>query len=227
MKTLESISSGEVDVILEAARCDSGSNNPKDNPDTEEYQIQLALELSAKEDPKAVQIEAVKQISLGSCPPKNTLAEVVAYRYWVMKGANRRLLPFLECTHVGLWKKKSISKNEKKVYIAPKHLDEKVAALHLGKLGARPTKLSKDQSDYISIPIEGPYKPAHYSWEERNGFFKCWKQNQMDLRIISQVRLKMILTDGIIRFSPGGKNEYFTRLLLYPIVTGAEIALET
>ncbi|KAK6127624.1 hypothetical protein DH2020_038641 [Rehmannia glutinosa] len=42
----------------------------------------LALELSAKEDPEAVQIEAVKQISLGSCPPENTPAEVVAYRYW-------------------------------------------------------------------------------------------------------------------------------------------------
>eukprot|EP00268_Persea_americana_P046749 TRINITY_DN4829_c0_g1_i8.p1 TRINITY_DN4829_c0_g1~~TRINITY_DN4829_c0_g1_i8.p1 ORF type:complete len:1087 (-),score=268.39 TRINITY_DN4829_c0_g1_i8:727-3636(-) len=48
----------------------------------EECQIQLALELSAKEDPEAVQIEAVKQISLGSCPPQNTPAELVAYRYW-------------------------------------------------------------------------------------------------------------------------------------------------
>ncbi|KAK6161681.1 hypothetical protein DH2020_005062 [Rehmannia glutinosa] len=44
-----------------------------------------------------------------------------------------------------------------------KHLDEKVAALHLGKLGAKLTKLSKDQADYISVPIEGPYKPPHYS----------------------------------------------------------------
>ncbi|XP_031493013.1 probable serine/threonine-protein kinase SIS8 isoform X1 [Nymphaea colorata] len=48
----------------------------------EEYQIQLALALSAKEDPEAVQIERVKQISLGSCPPQYTPAEVVAYRYW-------------------------------------------------------------------------------------------------------------------------------------------------
>jgi tRNA A-37 threonylcarbamoyl transferase component Bud32 len=48
----------------------------------EEYQIKLALELSAKEDPEAVQIEAVKQISLGSCPPENTPAEIVAFRYW-------------------------------------------------------------------------------------------------------------------------------------------------
>ncbi|KAF3541652.1 hypothetical protein F2Q69_00019404 [Brassica cretica] len=42
------------------------------------------------------------------------------------------------------------------------HLDEKVAALHLGKLGARLTKLTNDQSDYVSIPIEGPYKLGHY-----------------------------------------------------------------
>lgn len=49
----------------------------------EEHQIQLALELSAQEDPEAVQIEAVKQISLGSFPAENTPAEVIAYRYWV------------------------------------------------------------------------------------------------------------------------------------------------
>ncbi|KAL1819858.1 hypothetical protein ACET3Z_014727 [Daucus carota] len=48
----------------------------------EEHQIQLALELSAQEDPEAVQIEAVKQISLGSFPAENTPAEVIAYRYW-------------------------------------------------------------------------------------------------------------------------------------------------
>ncbi|XP_057431220.1 adenosylhomocysteinase [Lotus japonicus] len=63
-----------------------------------------------------------------------------------------------------LWKEKGSGKYEKKVYVLPKHLDEKVAALHLGKLGARLTKLRKDQSDYISIPIEGPYKPAHYRY---------------------------------------------------------------
>ncbi|XP_072952679.1 probable serine/threonine-protein kinase SIS8 isoform X1 [Typha angustifolia] len=48
----------------------------------EEYQIQLALEMSAREDPEAAQIEVAKQISLGSCPPDSTGAEVVAYRYW-------------------------------------------------------------------------------------------------------------------------------------------------
>jgi adenosylhomocysteinase len=63
-----------------------------------------------------------------------------------------------------LWKAKNSGKYEKKVYVLPKHLDEKVAALHLGKLGARLTKLSKSQSDYISVPVEGPYKPAHYRY---------------------------------------------------------------
>ncbi|XP_042000398.1 probable serine/threonine-protein kinase SIS8 isoform X1 [Salvia splendens] len=67
---------------LDAVRHDSGSSNSRENDIEEEYQIQLALELSAKEDPEAVQIEAVKQISLGSCHPENTPAEVVAYRYW-------------------------------------------------------------------------------------------------------------------------------------------------
>ncbi|CAH8337502.1 unnamed protein product [Eruca vesicaria subsp. sativa] len=48
-----------------------------------------------------------------------------------------------------LWNEKSSRKYEKKVYVLPKHLDEKVAALHLGKLGARLTNLTKDQSDYV------------------------------------------------------------------------------
>jgi len=63
-----------------------------------------------------------------------------------------------------LWKERSSGKYEKKVYVLPKHLDEKVAALHLGKLGAKLTKLTKSQADYISVPIEGPYKPAHYRY---------------------------------------------------------------
>jgi adenosylhomocysteinase len=48
--------------------------------------------------------------------------------------------------------------------VLPKHLDEKVARLHLGKLGAKLTKLSKEQSDYIGVPIEGPYKSEHYRY---------------------------------------------------------------
>lgn len=71
-----------------------GSTNSRENDIEEEYQIQLALELSAKEDPEAVQIEAVKQISLGSCPPENTPAEVVAFRYWVCFCFGFRMLSF-------------------------------------------------------------------------------------------------------------------------------------
>src|SRR6202012_3614075 len=55
-------------------------------------------------------------------------------------------------------------KYETKVYTLPKHLDEKVAMLHLGKLGAKLTQLSKDQADYIGVPTEGPCKPDHYRY---------------------------------------------------------------
>ena len=50
------------------------------------------------------------------------------------------------------------------VYVLPKHLDEKVARLHLAKLGVKLTTLRKDQADYISVPVEGPYKPNHYRY---------------------------------------------------------------
>ena len=53
---------------------------------------------------------------------------------------------------------------ENQVYTLPKHLDEKVAMLHLGKLGAKLTVLSQEQADYISVPTEGPFKPAHYRY---------------------------------------------------------------
>src|SRR5881396_64778 len=53
---------------------------------------------------------------------------------------------------------------EKKVYMLPKHLDEQVARLHLDKLGVKLTKLTKDQADYIGVPVEGPYKPEHYRY---------------------------------------------------------------
>jgi adenosylhomocysteinase len=55
-------------------------------------------------------------------------------------------------------------KYEKKVYTLPKHLDEKVARLHLKKLGAKLTILSKDQAEYIGVNLEGPYKPDHYRY---------------------------------------------------------------
>ena len=50
------------------------------------------------------------------------------------------------------------------VHVLPKHLDEKVARLHLDALGARLTTLSKQQADYIGVPVEGPYKPDHYRY---------------------------------------------------------------
>ena len=53
-------------------------------------------------------------------------------------------------------------KNE--VYILPKILDEKVARLHLAKVGAYLSTLSKEQADYISVSVEGPFKPEHYRY---------------------------------------------------------------
>jgi len=56
------------------------------------------------------------------------------------------------------------AKYEKKVYTLPKKLDEKVAALHLGKLGVKLTKLTKDQAEYLGVSVEGPFKPEHYRY---------------------------------------------------------------
>jgi adenosylhomocysteinase len=53
---------------------------------------------------------------------------------------------------------------EKKVYVLPKHLDEKVARLHLDALGARLTELRPEQAAYIGVPVEGPYKSEHYRY---------------------------------------------------------------
>ncbi len=50
------------------------------------------------------------------------------------------------------------------VYILPKHLDEKVARLHLGRIGVKLTELRKDQADYIGVTVEGPFKPEHYRY---------------------------------------------------------------
>jgi len=55
-------------------------------------------------------------------------------------------------------------KYENKVYVLPKVLDEKVARLHLKKIGVNLTKLSKEQADYIGVPVDGPYKPDHYRY---------------------------------------------------------------
>jgi adenosylhomocysteinase len=55
-------------------------------------------------------------------------------------------------------------KYENKVYTLPKHLDEKVARLHLAKIGVELETLDKDQADYIGVPVEGPFKPEYYRY---------------------------------------------------------------
>ncbi len=55
-------------------------------------------------------------------------------------------------------------KYEKTVYVLPKHLDEKVARLHLDRIGVHLTTLTKEQADYINVPVDGPYKPEHYRY---------------------------------------------------------------
>merc|ERR1712191_15069 len=66
---------------------------------------------------------------------------------------------------IELWQNNKDNKYKSgEVYFLPKELDEKVAALHLGGVQAVLTKLSKDQSDYLDLPVAGPYKPAHYRY---------------------------------------------------------------
>jgi adenosylhomocysteinase len=63
---------------------------------------------------------------------------------------------------IDLWN--NAAKYERKVYVLPKHLDEKVARLHLKKIGAMLTTLTQEQADYIGVPVNGPYKPEHYRY---------------------------------------------------------------
>ena len=63
---------------------------------------------------------------------------------------------------IELWTNKAAYQNQ--VYTLPKHLDEKVAFLHLEKLGAKLSTLRKDQADYIGVPEKGPFKPDHYRY---------------------------------------------------------------
>ncbi|MXP09344.1 adenosylhomocysteinase [Pseudoblastomonas halimionae] len=63
---------------------------------------------------------------------------------------------------IELYKNTDQYKND--VYVLPKHLDEKVAALHLDKLGVQLTKLTQKQADYIGVPVDGPFKPEHYRY---------------------------------------------------------------
>jgi len=53
---------------------------------------------------------------------------------------------------------------ENRVYILPKHLDEKVAMLHLARIGAKLTKLDQEQAAYIGVTPDGPFKPEHYRY---------------------------------------------------------------
>src|SRR3712207_4394159 len=64
--------------------------------------------------------------------------------------------------HIELWTKND--DYEKKVYVLPKRLDEKVARLHLDSLVVKLTKLTPDQAEYIDVPVEGPSKPDHYRY---------------------------------------------------------------
>jgi adenosylhomocysteinase len=63
---------------------------------------------------------------------------------------------------IELWTNAKSYQNQ--VYTLPKHLDEKVALLHLAKLGAKLTVLTQDQADYINVPVEGPFKADHYRY---------------------------------------------------------------
>ncbi|MEO1406692.1 MAG: adenosylhomocysteinase, partial [Pseudomonadota bacterium] len=67
---------------------------------------------------------------------------------------------------IELWEdsKASPRKYENKVYMLPKHLDEKVARLHLEKIGVKLTEMTKDQADYIGVDQAGPFKPEHYRY---------------------------------------------------------------
>lgn len=65
---------------------------------------------------------------------------------------------------VELWKNQGTDKYSNDVYVLPKELDERVARLHLDKLGVKLTELSDDQASYIGVKKEGPYKPAHYRY---------------------------------------------------------------
>jgi adenosylhomocysteinase len=57
-----------------------------------------------------------------------------------------------------------MSNSERAVYTLPRHLDEKVARLHLDALGVRLTTLTKEQAGYIGVTVDGPYKPEHYRY---------------------------------------------------------------
>jgi len=65
---------------------------------------------------------------------------------------------------IELWQNRDSGKYENKVYVLPKHLDEKVASLHLKRIGANLTRLTSEQASYLGVSQDGPYKPEHYRY---------------------------------------------------------------
>jgi adenosylhomocysteinase len=65
---------------------------------------------------------------------------------------------------IELFANNTSGKYDKKVYVLPKSLDEKVARLHLAKIGVKLTKLRQDQAEYIGVSEQGPFKPDHYRY---------------------------------------------------------------
>jgi adenosylhomocysteinase len=65
---------------------------------------------------------------------------------------------------IEMWDNRQKGKYARKVYVLPKRLDEKVARLHLKKIGAHLTTMTETQAKYIGVPLEGPYKPDHYRY---------------------------------------------------------------
>jgi adenosylhomocysteinase len=65
---------------------------------------------------------------------------------------------------IELWESRGKGKYKNEVYVLPKALDEKVARLHLDKLGAKLTKLTPAQAEYLGVPVNGPFKPEHYRY---------------------------------------------------------------
>jgi adenosylhomocysteinase len=63
---------------------------------------------------------------------------------------------------IELWNNKNAYENE--VYMLPKHLDEKVAKLHLAKIGVELTELRDEQANYIGVEVQGPFKPEYYRY---------------------------------------------------------------
>ena len=94
------------------------------------------------------------------------MARVAAADRWLKDHPDVGLDKALVMTDAGrsAYKRKNKDTYEIGIYILPKKLDEEVARLHLEKIGVKLTTLSKKQADYLSVPVEGPYKAEHYRY---------------------------------------------------------------